>query len=116
MEIKTDTGIHIGTLDQDLVDRINRIEMDEGTKAIVEFSIINGNIWMLNIRYQTDNGKSVIFESLNLMQEGTEELVYNMQDGKMYGFEIEKPWFGNVVPRDPVQFIDLLLTQLFEGY
>jgi hypothetical protein len=116
MEIKTDTGIHIGTLDQDIVDHINQIEVSEKTKAIVEFSIINGNIWVLNIRYQSDDGKSIIFESLNLMQKDTDELVFNMQDGKMYGFEIANPWFGDVIPRDPVQFIELLLIQLFEGY
>jgi hypothetical protein len=101
-------------LTHEVVIKVEQVEELEKSECAIEFQIINTNIWMLNITHRSRDGKSVFFQSLNLYQKGTSDLVFSMQDGKMYGFEISSMTghYHNTL-QTPEDFVSEILYDLF---
>lgn len=101
------------SLNNDYLKRIEEIEKEENSETIIKFKIVNLNIWILNIKHQSKNGKSVYFESLNLIEsDRPNTLVYNMQDGIVSGFELTENWSQKEV-KTPSDFFNEIIYDLF---
>lgn len=113
MEIETTENF--GEIPSEIVAKINRIEEMEKSVVVVEFQIIYPDIWVANVIHKSKNGKSVFFTSLNMYQKDRRELCYNMQDGKVDGFNIEENWVDayKEFPALPEHFIAEILHELF---
>ena len=98
-------------------DIVVMIEGCEGETDIVEVSLdyIQTNILVVGVVFKSrPPNKIVNFFSLNLWQVESDHYVFNMQDGKVSGFEMvslkDYPVFT------PVQFVEHILHDLFFGY
>jgi len=113
MEIETTENF--GEIPSEIVRKINKIERDEKSIVIVEFQIIYPDIWVANVIHKSRDGKSVFFSSLNMYQKESRQLCFNMQDGKVYGFEVQEYWVDayREFPDKPEHFIAEILHDLF---
>ena len=113
MEIETTENF--GEIPSEIVRKINKIEEMENSTVTVEFQIIFPDIWVANIIHRSNKSKAVFFSSLNMYQKDSRELCYNMQDGKVDGFNVEEFWVDarREFPDKPEHFIAEILHDLF---
>jgi len=100
-------------ISEDVNTMVERYEEDTSTVEMT-LDYMHGNILIVGITNFGSNPGSIIFTSLNLWQVEEDNYVYNMQDGKVYGF-------GTISIKDfkirtPVQFVEHILHDLFYGW
>jgi len=100
-------------ISEDINALIERFEED-GPTVEVTLDYMHGNILILGITAFGSNHDSVIFTSLNLWQYEGDDYVFNMQDGKVYGFEMAS--LKDYKTLTPVEFVEHVLHDLFYGW
>jgi hypothetical protein len=96
---------------------IDRFERANQSHVEITIDVIFENIVMLGFKVYASPqpGPNVIFTSLNLWQEGESEYSFNMQDGKVCGFEIAD-FSEDVASLDPAEFIMAVVDDIFSGF
>lgn len=114
------TGGDISKINPKVVEKVEQVEQQEGYVATVTLQTINRNIFLCNVVFAKHTPFNpdltvIAFESLNLYQTESREMIHNMQDGKRYGFEIESFWIDarREFPECPEDFASEVLFDLF---
>ena len=114
---KTHPSLHsiADGISEDVNDMVERYEEDNGCVEVT-LDYIHGDILILGITaYGTRlPSETIIFTSLNLWQFEEDNYVFNMQDGKVSGFEVCSLKDHNITT--PVQFVEHILHDLFYGW
>lgn len=99
----------------DLLNKLIDYENREQCFVSLELDILQNNIIMLGVTLYPSPGpgESITFTSLNLWQVGTNEYAYNMQDGKVEGFNIQSLKDHQITK--PGEFVEHVLHDLFYG-
>lgn len=107
----TETILH--QIPIDLLNKLIAYETKEQCFISLEIDILQNNIIMLGATlYPTPGpGESITFTSLNLWQIGKDEYLFNMQDGKVEGFNIVP--LNEVLFTKPGDFIEYVLSDIF---
>jgi len=108
-------GGDISKITPEVVKKVEQAEQQEGYVATVTLQTINNNIFLCNVVFAKPGTDTVAFTSLNLHQRDSDEVVFNMQDGKGDGFEITKLVidFDDAYPQSAEDFAGEVLSELF---
>lgn len=108
----------INEINPNVVEKVQRVEREEGYEAEVTLNTF-GPVLLCNVRFAKPGTDQVAFTSLNLYDTMTRQYVFNMNDGKVSGFEMDSGWVNvyREMPEGPEQLASEVLFDLFgEGW
>lgn len=106
-------GGDISKINPEIVAKVERVEQEEGYIATITLQKIEPNIFMCNVVFAKPGTNQIAFTSLNLYEECSNEIVTNMQDGIVSGFEITCDAFEDNFPTCPEDVANRALHELF---
>jgi hypothetical protein len=108
-------GGDIKKINPSVVEKVLKVEQEEGYIATVTLQTFQLNVFLCNVVFAKPGTNQMAFSSLNLYQRDTTELVFDMQDGIVSGFEMESNWVNHYrdYPQCPEDLASEILFDLF---